>query len=191
MLLTIPPKTGNPQYTLHDQGIFDSGCSRHMIGKKSLLTDYQKVDGGFLTFAGSPKGGKIIGKDKIRTGKLDFEDTECLVLSLDFKLLDESQVLLKVPRQNNMYSFDLKNVVPSGGSVGLKELKGVYCCKNLQQNRVAERKNRTVIEAARTILADSCVGDLGRVEFFLIPKFLTSSDTKLVESLLNRSYLAC
>ncbi|GKG24369.1 ribonuclease H-like domain-containing protein, partial [Tanacetum coccineum] len=34
---------------------------------------------------------------------------------LDFKLLNESQVLLKVPRQNNMYSFDLKNVVPSGG----------------------------------------------------------------------------
>ncbi|GJU25566.1 putative ribonuclease H-like domain-containing protein [Tanacetum coccineum] len=31
------------------------------------------------------------------------------------ELLDESQVLLKVPRQNNMYSFDLKNVVPSGG----------------------------------------------------------------------------
>ncbi|GJV98321.1 ribonuclease H-like domain-containing protein [Tanacetum coccineum] len=41
-------------------------------------------------------------------------ETECLVLSLDFKLLDESQVLLKIPRQNNMYSFDLKNVVPSG-----------------------------------------------------------------------------
>ncbi|GJX09053.1 hypothetical protein Tco_0198912 [Tanacetum coccineum] len=31
------------------------------------------------------------------------------------ELLDESQVLLKVPRQNNMYSFYLKNVVPSGG----------------------------------------------------------------------------
>ncbi|GJT60404.1 putative ribonuclease H-like domain-containing protein [Tanacetum coccineum] len=44
-----------------------------------------------------------------------FIETECLVLSPDFKLLDESQVLLKVPRQNNMYSFDLKNVVPSGG----------------------------------------------------------------------------
>ncbi|GJT64498.1 putative ribonuclease H-like domain-containing protein [Tanacetum coccineum] len=42
------------------------------------------------------------------------EKTECLVLSPDFKLLDESQVLLKIPRQNNMYSFDLKNVVPSG-----------------------------------------------------------------------------
>ncbi|GJY21711.1 ribonuclease H-like domain-containing protein [Tanacetum coccineum] len=79
---------------------------------------YQEVDGGFVAFAGSPKGCKITGKGKIRTGKLNFEDvysTECLVLSPDFKLLDESQVLLKVPRQNNMYSFDLKNVVPSGG----------------------------------------------------------------------------
>ncbi|GKA82532.1 putative ribonuclease H-like domain-containing protein, partial [Tanacetum coccineum] len=134
---------GNPQYTLQDQGIFDSGCSRHMTGNKSFLTDYQEIDGGFVAFGGSPKGGKITGKGKIRTGKLDFEDvyfvkelkfnlfsvsqmcdkknsvlfteTECLVLSPDFKLLDESQVLLKVPRQNNMYSFDLKNVVPSGG----------------------------------------------------------------------------
>ncbi|GKB27118.1 hypothetical protein Tco_0866519 [Tanacetum coccineum] len=44
-----------------------------------------------------------------------FTKTECLVLSPDFKLLDESQVLLKIPRQNNMYSFDLKNIVPSGG----------------------------------------------------------------------------
>ncbi|GJS77112.1 putative ribonuclease H-like domain-containing protein [Tanacetum coccineum] len=44
-----------------------------------------------------------------------FTETECLILSPDFKLLDESQVLLKVPRQNNMYHFNLKNVVPSGG----------------------------------------------------------------------------
>ncbi|GJX43100.1 hypothetical protein Tco_0259776 [Tanacetum coccineum] len=138
-----PKAVGNPQYTLQDQGIFDSGCSRHMTGNKSFLTDYQEIDGGFVAFGGSPKGGKITGKGKIRTGKLDFEDvyfvkelkfnlfsvsqmcdkknnvlfteTECLVLSPDFKLLDESQVLLKVPRQNNMYSFDLKNVVPSGG----------------------------------------------------------------------------
>nr|GEZ02413.1 putative ribonuclease H-like domain-containing protein [Tanacetum cinerariifolium] len=88
------------------------------------------------------KGGKITGKCKIRTEKIDFEDvyfvkelkfnlfsvsqmcdkknivlftdTECVVLSLDFKLLDESQVLLMVPRNNNMYIFDLKNVVPVG-----------------------------------------------------------------------------
>ncbi|GJR55653.1 putative ribonuclease H-like domain-containing protein [Tanacetum coccineum] len=109
----------------------------------SFLTDYQEIDGGFVAFRGSPKGGKITGKCKIRSGKLDFEvvyfvkeykfnlfsvsqmcdkknsvlftKTVCLVLSHDFKLLDESQVLLRVPRQNHMYSFDLKNVVPSGG----------------------------------------------------------------------------
>ncbi|GJS78805.1 putative ribonuclease H-like domain-containing protein [Tanacetum coccineum] len=112
---------GNLQYALQDQGIFDSGCSRYMTGNNSYLIDYQDIDGGFVAFTGSPKGGKITRKGKIRTGKLDFKDcssiteTECLVLSPDFKLLDESQVLLKVPRQNNMYNFDLKNVVPSEG----------------------------------------------------------------------------
>ncbi|GJW07998.1 ribonuclease H-like domain-containing protein [Tanacetum coccineum] len=133
---------GNPHYALQDQGIFDSGCSRHMTGNKFYLADYQDIDGGFVAFGGSSKGDKITGKCKIRNGKLDFEDvyvvkelkfnlfsisqicdkknsvlfteTECLVLSPDFKLLDESQVLLKIPRQNNMYSFDLKNFVPSG-----------------------------------------------------------------------------
>nr|GEV29592.1 hypothetical protein [Tanacetum cinerariifolium] len=44
-----------------------------------------------------------------------FTKTECLVISPDFKLPDENQVLLKVPKQNNMYNFDLKNIVPSGG----------------------------------------------------------------------------
>ncbi|GJR34030.1 retrovirus-related pol polyprotein from transposon TNT 1-94 [Tanacetum coccineum] len=58
-------------------------------------------NGGFVAYGGSPKGVTITGK------------TECLVLSPDFKLLDKSQVLLKVPRHDNMYSFDLKNVIPS------------------------------------------------------------------------------
>nr|GEU31375.1 ribonuclease H-like domain-containing protein [Tanacetum cinerariifolium] len=43
-----------------------------------------------------------------------FTNTACVVLSLDFKLTDESHVLLKVPRKNNMYSVDLNNVVPQG-----------------------------------------------------------------------------
>ncbi|GKB93031.1 putative ribonuclease H-like domain-containing protein [Tanacetum coccineum] len=111
-------------------------------GRLNGCSNYQEIEGGFVAFGGSPKGGKITGKGKIRTGKLDFEDvyfvkelkfnlfsvsqmcdkknsvlfteTECLVLSPDFKLLNKSQVLLKVPKQNNMYSFNLKNVVPSG-----------------------------------------------------------------------------
>ncbi|GJU57372.1 putative ribonuclease H-like domain-containing protein [Tanacetum coccineum] len=41
-----------------------------------------------------------------------FTDTRCFVLSPDFKLADESHVLLKVPRKNIMYSVDIKNIVP-------------------------------------------------------------------------------
>ncbi|GJZ46120.1 ribonuclease H-like domain-containing protein [Tanacetum coccineum] len=98
---------GNPQQALKYKGIFNSGCSRHMTGNKALLTDYQDIDGGFVAFGGNTKGGKITENNIL------FTETERLVLSPDFKLIDESQVLLRVPRKNNMYSFDLKNVVPS------------------------------------------------------------------------------
>ncbi|GJY94786.1 putative ribonuclease H-like domain-containing protein, partial [Tanacetum coccineum] len=136
-------KKGNPQLDLQEKGFIDSGCSRHMTGNKSYLSDYEEIDGGFVAFGGNPKGGKITGKGKIRTGKLDFKDvyfvnelkfnlfsvsqmcnkknnilftnTECVVLPPDFKLLDESQVLLRAPRKNNMYNVDFKNVVSSGG----------------------------------------------------------------------------
>ncbi|GKC06820.1 putative ribonuclease H-like domain-containing protein [Tanacetum coccineum] len=50
-----------------------------------------------------------------KKNKVLFTDSECLVLSPEFKLPDENQVLLKIPRQNNMYSFNLENIVPSGG----------------------------------------------------------------------------
>nr|GEW88779.1 ribonuclease H-like domain-containing protein [Tanacetum cinerariifolium] len=57
------------------------------------------------------------GCSRNMTGNMSYlsEDTECVVLSPDFKLLDESQVLLRVPRKNSMYSVDLKNFAPSGG----------------------------------------------------------------------------
>ncbi|GJT27409.1 putative ribonuclease H-like domain-containing protein, partial [Tanacetum coccineum] len=44
-----------------------------------------------------------------------FTDTECVVLSPDFKQLDENHVLLRVRRKDDMYNVDLKNIVPSGG----------------------------------------------------------------------------
>ncbi|GKF95908.1 hypothetical protein Tco_0288643, partial [Tanacetum coccineum] len=65
---------GNPQQALKNKGIFDSGCSRQITGNKDFFTDYQDIDGGFMAFGGSARGGKIIGKGKIRTYKLDFED---------------------------------------------------------------------------------------------------------------------
>nr|GEW05605.1 hypothetical protein [Tanacetum cinerariifolium] len=133
---------GNPQIDLQDQGVIDSGCSRHVTRNMSYLTDYEEIDGGYVAFEGNPKGGKITGKGTIKTSNLDFEnvyfvrefkfnlfsvsqmckkdsvlfnDTGCIVLSPNLKLINESQVLLRVPRKNNMYSVDLKNIVPKEG----------------------------------------------------------------------------
>ncbi|GJT14580.1 retrovirus-related pol polyprotein from transposon TNT 1-94, partial [Tanacetum coccineum] len=53
---------GNLQMDLHDQGVIDSGCSRHMTGNMSYLTDYKEIDGGYVSFGGNPKGGTITRK---------------------------------------------------------------------------------------------------------------------------------
>nr|GEU69305.1 hypothetical protein [Tanacetum cinerariifolium] len=133
---------GNPHHTLKDKGVIDSGCSRHMTGNISYISDFEEINGGYVGFGGNPKCGKITGKGKIRTGNLDFDDvyfvkelkfnlfsvsqmcnkknsvfftdTKCIVLSFDFKLPDENHVLLRVPKENNMYNVDLKSIVPSG-----------------------------------------------------------------------------
>ncbi|GJS37076.1 putative ribonuclease H-like domain-containing protein [Tanacetum coccineum] len=218
-------KCVNPQRALKNKGIIDSGCSRHMTGNKAYLAEYQDYNGSPGAFGGSK--GYITGKGKIKTGKLDFEDTtEVLVLSSNFQLPDENQVLLKIPRQNNMYSFNIENIVPSGGLACLiakatidesnkwhrskfswvfflrtkdetsgilkdfirqienqlnQKVKTIRCdngtefknrdfiefcgskgikreysnARTPQQNGVVERKNMTLIEAARTMLADS------------------------------------
>nr|GEW25960.1 putative ribonuclease H-like domain-containing protein [Tanacetum cinerariifolium] len=153
----------------------------------NLTKDFNKsqfnldIDGGFVAFGGSPKGGKITGKGKIGTGKLDFEDvyfvkelkfnlfsvsqmcdkknsvlfteTECLVLSPDFKLLDENQVLPKVPRQNNMCSFDLKNVAPLGGLTCLSA-KDTIDESNLWHTRVGHLNFKTMNKLVRETLLE-------------------------------------
>ncbi|GJT39139.1 putative ribonuclease H-like domain-containing protein [Tanacetum coccineum] len=128
-------RTDHPLKNMEDRGIFDSGCSGHMTGNKDHLDDFEECKGGSVTFGGSK--GYITGKGRIRVGNLDFDsvsfvkelghfnlfsisqicdkqhkvlftETECLVVSPDFKMPDENQILLKVPRQHNMYSFDMK-----------------------------------------------------------------------------------
>nr|GEX74485.1 hypothetical protein [Tanacetum cinerariifolium]GEX74487.1 hypothetical protein [Tanacetum cinerariifolium] len=91
----------NPQHALKDKGVIDSRCSRHMIWNMSYLSDFEEINGRYVAFCRNPKGGKIT-------------DTEGIVLSPELKLSDENQVLLRVPRENNMYNVDLKNIVSSG-----------------------------------------------------------------------------
>ncbi|GJR56161.1 putative ribonuclease H-like domain-containing protein [Tanacetum coccineum] len=122
-----------------DLGIIDSGCSRSMTGNKEKLDDFVKIIGGTVTFGGGD--GKITGKGTIRTSKLNFEnvyyveelqnfnlfsvsqicdkknkvlftDTECLVLTKEFQLPENSQVVLRVPRRHNLYSFNLTEIQP-------------------------------------------------------------------------------
>nr|GEX24969.1 putative ribonuclease H-like domain-containing protein [Tanacetum cinerariifolium] len=162
---------GNPQYALKDKGVIDSGWSRNMTGNMSYLSDFKELNGGYVSFGGNPKGGKISGKGKIKTGKLDFKDvyfvnklkfnlfsvsqmcdkknsvlftnTECLVLSSDFKLPDEIQVLLRVPRENNMYNVNLKNIVPSGDLTCLFA-KATIDESNLWHRRLAHINFKTI-----------------------------------------------
>ncbi|GJQ93249.1 putative ribonuclease H-like domain-containing protein [Tanacetum coccineum] len=47
---------GNPYLELQEKGVIDSGCSRHMTGNKSYLSDYEEINGGFVAFGGHPKG---------------------------------------------------------------------------------------------------------------------------------------
>ncbi|GJX87359.1 putative ribonuclease H-like domain-containing protein [Tanacetum coccineum] len=136
-----PTKLNSASITLKRHNYVDArGRSKHMTGNMSYLSDFKKFDGEYVTFGGGAKGGKITGKGTLKTGKLDFKDvyfvkelqfnlfsvlqmcdkknnvlftdTRSFVLSPNFKLADESQVLLKVPRKKNMYSVDMKNIVP-------------------------------------------------------------------------------
>nr|GFC43464.1 ribonuclease H-like domain-containing protein [Tanacetum cinerariifolium] len=129
---------GIPQDNIDDKGYWDSGCSRHMTGNISYLSDYETFNRGYVSSCHGR--GKITGKGSIKTDKVEFDyvyfveelnynlfsvsqiydnknsvlftDTECHVLGKDFKLVDDKHVLLRTPRQQNMYSIDLKNVVP-------------------------------------------------------------------------------
>nr|GEY55655.1 retrovirus-related Pol polyprotein from transposon TNT 1-94 [Tanacetum cinerariifolium] len=100
----FPPKVtavqvsqGNPQHDLKNKGVIDSGCSRHIKGNMSYLSDFEELNGGYVAFGRNPNGGKISGK-------------------------------------------------------GIKRKFSVP--KTPQQNGTAERKNRTLIDVARTMLAD-------------------------------------
>nr|GEX09193.1 hypothetical protein [Tanacetum cinerariifolium] len=78
------------KYTYIDTQGRLNGCSRYMTGNISYLSDYEPYDGGYVS---SRQGGcKITGKGTIKT--------------------DDTNVLLRTPRQHNMYTIDLNNIVP-------------------------------------------------------------------------------
>ncbi|GJR17869.1 ribonuclease H-like domain-containing protein [Tanacetum coccineum] len=163
----------NPQLKLQEKGVIDSGCSRHMTRNKSYLSDYEEIDGGFVAFGGDPKGGRITGKGKISTGGLT-----CLFAKAT---LDESNLWhrrlghINFKTLNKLVRGNLVRGLPS--KIFENNHTCVACQKGKQhkascktktgikrefnvartppQNGVAERKNKTLIEVARTMLDDS------------------------------------
>nr|GEX86277.1 ribonuclease H-like domain-containing protein [Tanacetum cinerariifolium] len=146
-----PPYTGTFLPPKHD-----------LVFHDDVNANFKEINRGYVTFGGNPIGGKILGKGKIKTAKLDFDDvyfvkelkfnlfsvskiydkknsvlftdTECVVLSYDYKLPDENHVLLRVPRENNMYTVDLKNIFPSG------DLTCLFAKATLDESNVWHRR---------------------------------------------------
>nr|GEX62690.1 retrovirus-related Pol polyprotein from transposon TNT 1-94 [Tanacetum cinerariifolium] len=177
---------GHPQQVQEDQGYIDSGCSRHMTGNLSYLSKFKEFNGGYVTFGGGEMVEKLLMCDKKNT--VLFSDTEYLVLSPNFKLPEENQTLIRVPRRNNMlvvtndysrytwvffltskdetlgilkkFITEIENLVfmysVMNDFCAMKGIKREFSvARTLQQNGVAERRNKTLIEVARHMLADS------------------------------------
>nr|GEV56432.1 hypothetical protein [Tanacetum cinerariifolium] len=89
-------------------------------GNMSYLIDYEEIDRGYVAFGGNPKRGKITGR-----------------------VIDESQVLLRVPRKNNMYSVDLENIVLKEGLTCLFE-KSISDESKLWHRRLGHLKFKTM-----------------------------------------------
>ncbi|GJR23397.1 putative ribonuclease H-like domain-containing protein [Tanacetum coccineum] len=190
---------------LYDQGVIDSGCSRHMTGNMSYLTGYEEIDGGYVSFEGNPKGGKITGKKGKQHRASCKSKTEnsislplhllhmdlfgptfvkslkkkmyCLVVTDDYSRFtwvfflatkDEMSGILKsfITRIENLVDHKVKVIRCDNGTEFKNremnqfcEMKGILrqfsVARTPQQNGVAERRNRTLIEAARTMLANS------------------------------------
>nr|GEY91428.1 putative ribonuclease H-like domain-containing protein [Tanacetum cinerariifolium] len=127
----------------------------------SYLIDYKEIDRGYVAFEGNPKGGKI-------TGKVVTDDYSRFTWVFLLATKDETSGILKsfITRIENLVDHKVK-VIRCDNRTEFKnremnqfcEMKDVLrqfsIARTPQQNRVAEMKNRTLIEAARTMLADS------------------------------------
>ncbi|GJU08444.1 uncharacterized mitochondrial protein-like protein [Tanacetum coccineum] len=123
----------------------------HKTGNMSYLIDYEDIDGGYVSFGEITKGGKITDRGSIKTVTKD-ETSEILktfITGIE-NLVDHK---VKVIRCDNGTEFE--NSVMNHFCTKKGILRHYSIARTPQQNDVAERRNRTLIESARTMLADS------------------------------------
>nr|GEV04857.1 retrovirus-related Pol polyprotein from transposon TNT 1-94 [Tanacetum cinerariifolium] len=154
---------GNPQHALKDKGVIDSGCSRYMTGNMSYLSNFEELNGGYVAFGGNPKSGNIFGKGKIKTDDYNRftwvfflatkDETSPILKTFIIGLENQLSLKVKVIRSDNGTEFKNHDLNQFCGMKGIKKEFSVP--KTPQQNGIAKRKNRTLIKAARTMLAYS------------------------------------
>nr|GEX91704.1 putative ribonuclease H-like domain-containing protein [Tanacetum cinerariifolium] len=137
---------GNPQVNLQDQGVIDSGWSRYITGNMSYLTDYEEIDGGYVAFGENPKGRKIIGK-------ATKDETSGILKSFITRIENLVYDKVKVIRCDNGTKFKNREMNQFCEMKGI--LRQFSVARTPQQNGVTERRNKTLIKAARTMLAGS------------------------------------
>ncbi|GKE17238.1 hypothetical protein Tco_1424815, partial [Tanacetum coccineum] len=133
-----------------DQGYVDSRCSRHMIGNMSYLSDLKEFDGGYVTFGGGAKGGKITSKGTLKTSKLDFEDATAKAKTVN----EEVQIQALV---------DGKKVIVTETSVRralqLKDAEGIECLPNATIFAELERMGVTPLFETMMVEAPEELGE--------------------------------
>ncbi|GJY23086.1 ribonuclease H-like domain-containing protein [Tanacetum coccineum] len=106
---------GNPQQKEYrEKGVFGSDGKGRISGKGKIKSRTLVFDDVYIC---KELKYNLFSVSQIcdKKNNVLFTDTEYLFLSSDLKLLDESQLLLRVPRKDNIYSVDLKSVVPTKG----------------------------------------------------------------------------
>nr|GFA33780.1 hypothetical protein [Tanacetum cinerariifolium] len=145
-------KAGSSQNKIVDKGYCDSGCSRHMTGNISYLSDFEPYDGGKHNMYSIDLNNIVPHRDLTCLVAKASAD-ECILwhkrLGKQHKATCKSELVNSVTKPLHTLHMDLFGPTSKGIN---REFSNA---RTPQQNGVAERRNRTLIEAARTMLADA------------------------------------
>nr|GEV49534.1 hypothetical protein [Tanacetum cinerariifolium] len=142
-LMAFSDSEGTPQDALKDQGYFDSGCFRHMTGNISYLTGFKEHNRGNVAFREGAKGGKI-------TGKATKDKTSRILKRFITEIENLVEKKIKIIRCDNGTEFKNRVMNEFCEEKGIK--REYSMARTPQQNEVGERRNKTLIEATRTMV---------------------------------------
>ncbi|GJZ74695.1 putative ribonuclease H-like domain-containing protein [Tanacetum coccineum] len=178
---------GKPQQD--DTRFIDCGCSRNMTRNITYLSDFKEFDGGYVIFGGrTAMRGRISDESMLwhrRLGHINFKNInklvkDNLVRDLPTTRFENDQTCVACLKgKQHRASCKSKVLNPI-----TKPLFMLYMdlFSPTFQNGMAERRNKTLIEAARTMLADSKLPTTFYVKQFVsvasigIGKFYGKSD---------------